>query len=296
MNTTETFTIAEQRGLVMETHVPGQVYTFGDERQGRFVSVAAPRLEELLASFYFVMPHLPPDPGLYDVLTVGRGLPARPPATPSFSDPVRLADVHGGVYIRVTYDAAEGCLGVGMNAGGRSPRLRCLFLPNLPPGLIAGRLLHLLVLVRGDVIFAALDAGDAVPEALGHDQRPSTGRRLHPWGASAEGHWWISSGKGADDDLFLPLPPGFGLSDLKVWIRTGPEAVDSCPPYSGALDHRLLDPAAGEPADADGPVDGFLLDLADELRGLAAGAAAWARRAGDQAERAERLARRHDET
>lgn len=236
------YVLGERRGLVFETHRPGQVYVLGDTRRGTFVSVAAPPLEEMLASFYAVMPDLSERPGTYNVLTVARGLPARPPAGPRYWNPVLLARANGGVYVRVTYHSEASRLGFRMNVGSATPRLRGFFIEHLPPDLLAGRLLHFFLLLRQDVLFGGVDAEDLLPEVLGHGQTASTGSRLRPWGASTEGAWWISSGPGLGDrEASLDWPPGFGLSDLKVWLRTGPEDVDGCPPYSGALD-RLSRP------------------------------------------------------
>lgn len=131
------YVLFEHNGLVFETHVPDQQWSFAEEWGGRRVGENAPDVEEIALSLCFVLPPLVPEPGSYNVLTQ-----------------CRCAGGEGSsgdrdAFLEVVYDAEQSVLRVG--TGAETP----LCLDGLESRLVAGRVLRLFVSFRQACMTAA---------------------------------------------------------------------------------------------------------------------------------------------
>jgi hypothetical protein len=246
------YMLVETAGKVLETDARRRPWSVADPFLGLEVNVENRRLAELTASCYFVLPEPASagapwgvrgaDGGVLSLLTIARGLSGESANPPEFLDSAALLEVFGGVYLHFTYDPWRSRFEVRMNAGSEIPDLLGATLEGAPPELVCGRLLELYVEVNAEQIFASVNdvfaGGDLALDAAA----PSTGEdERRPWGHSPSGFWWVLSGvPEVGDERFSPLPPGLGLSDLRITLGSVVEQSMGSLAYSGALDHLVV--------------------------------------------------------
>ena len=140
----------------------------------------------------------------------------------------------------MTYDAGRREFRVTMNAGGDTPELLGVSLTGARPEQVCGRVLECYVEISNGRIFASVHDAFAGGEVAFDAAADSTGVFGHPWGASASGFWWVTSGIGdSNDRRSASLPPGFGLSDLRVTLGSEVEEATGSLLYQGVLDHLV---------------------------------------------------------
>lgn len=245
-NKQEPLYLLEKPGRVFVSTQRDQVWHLGDSHRGTEVGAFPRSLDELTVSFYFVLPRLKAEPGLYNLFTLARGLPGTSRRGPRFWSPVRLRRVLGGVYLYGTYEPAKARFSVRMNAGHHSSELMGVVLKQAPPELVCGRLLSFHAEVNEERIFVSIQEYGEDSDLMFADISPSTGGPRSPWGAPPAGHWFGQSGVGVDKDRkSMGFPAGFGLSDLCVSLGSMVQYPANPMPYSGELD-SLLRPWPGE--------------------------------------------------
>jgi hypothetical protein len=277
---TSTYTLFEQLGLVFETHCPDQYFFLGEESGGRRVGETAPDLAEMVVSLRFVLPPLATEAGTYNVITVSRGTEVAGSPQGESSD----------LDLQARYEAVNGRFTVRLGAGERTSRE--IVLEGFPPAAVAQRVLRLLVLLNGELLYASLDSEDGPADLAVYGDAPSCGAALDPWGTPAAGLWRVTSGADpwCGEPAPLAFPPGFGLSDVQVLVLGDRARGDRHLLYSGALDHLTgWHSKCAALRRTERLFDEELTGLAGELHGLAAELESWARRTHVAADRAEAL-------
>lgn len=263
--------LAEFPGKVFSTVRDNQVWYLGDQHQGiEFGSV--PRyLDEVMVSFNCVLPELSGKPGIYNLLSLTRGIPGLKPRT---WNPVRLRQQRGGVYLYITYEPARSRIAARMNVGHHSSELVGVTFKGVSPELISGRVLLFYVEINEERLFVSIQDQSPSSDLRFDDLAPSTGGVLQPWGASPEGHWFGQIGVGADRDRrSMGFPSGFGVSDLRIALGSEHQYPANPLAYSGALDFLIFNQPEPEPVDpgtpSPAPVHSLLGQHARMLRILA---------------------------
>jgi len=297
--------LTEIDDLVIDVDGHEPPWYYNDPYTGVLVDAPHRRLQEIVISFYFVIPKITDEDQPVNLLTLAKGLPGTRACKPSFWDSILLHDQLGGIYAKVTYFPKRPELRVTMNVGGETRKLVGAVIEGAYPEAICGRVLELYAEISPGRIFASVHdrfldgdfALDAVAQATGSDQ--------HPWGASPSGNWWVMSG--LRDALTVydkpsSLPPGFGLSNLRVTLGSETSTVLDSLPYTGALDHLIVAGEEGDDEedtfdieDLDDSAEGktlpeTLFGFAHELDWLSADAHRWALRARVLAQETEHLA------
>lgn len=242
------YPLVELESKVFETAEDECFWYFGDPFLG--VEVDDERdLDELTSSFYFVLPRLESGDGVLSLLTIARGLPGDSSGMAKLWDPVELREVLGGIYVHVTYDPSRSLFEVSMNAGSESRELRGVILGGADPELVCGRVLELYVEISHGRIFASVQDRFAGGDLAFDDEASSTGGSDRPWGAAPSGCWWVFCGvTDVRDDRGSALPPGFGLSDLRITLGSEIDDVAGSLAYHGTLDHLVAPrPQAPDP-------------------------------------------------
>lgn len=233
--------LAEINTKVLETTENVRMWNLGNPSLGAEVH-STRRLDELTCSGYFVLPEMEAQAGPVSLLTIARGRPAYTSHMPSFWDPVELRDELGGVYSHVTYDPSRCLFKVGMNVGGETPELLGVTLEGAPPELVCGRVLALYFEISEERLYVSIHNRFATGDVSLDGTAPSTGGHERPWSKPCSGHWWLMCGMEGADERSSTLPPGFGISNLRVTLGAdNDEAVGSLG-YNGALDHLVAQP------------------------------------------------------
>lgn len=308
--TNQPFILTEIDDLVIETEAHDRPWYHEDPYTGVPVADPGRKLHEVTISFYFIIPELTGEEDQpLNLLTLAKGVPGTPGCLPSFWDSILLEDQRGGIYAKVTYFPKREELHVTMNVGGETRKLVGVVLEGVSPDQIRGRVLELYAEISPGRIFASVHdrflGGDFAIDATA----PSTGGHEHPWEASPSGNWWVMAG--LRDALRVydgpsSLPPGFGLSNLRITLGSAENETLGSLPYKGALDHLvavgdeedpfdagdLFDVGDLEFADSEKSIPQALFDLADQIDGMSDGVYRWAVRARGLAEETEQLAMR----
>lgn len=237
------YPLAEIDSKVLETTEHRRVWYLGNPAVGAEVDDEG-RLDELTGSCYFALPKLDAAEGPVSILAVARGRPATAGKSrrPSIWNPLELHAELGGVYVSVTYHPSRSEFEIGMNVGSETKELLGVTLEGAPPELVCGRVLELYFEISEERIFVSVHNrfmnGDVSLDGLA----PSTGQSEKPWGVPATGHWWVMVGVDGRADRTLPLPVGFGLSNLRITLGADTEEAMGSMLYDGALDHLVADP------------------------------------------------------
>ena len=234
--------LVEIDNLVLETNECKRVWFLGKPAAGTRVREQS-RLDEVTGSCYVVFPEMAAGDGPVSMLTIARGRPGDGASRmPSFWNPVELGDVLGGVYAHVTYDPSRSTIELGMNVGAETPDLLGVTLEGAAPELVCGRVLELYFEVSEERIFLSVHDRFAGGDLALAATAPSTGRPKHPWRVLASGHWWVTSGVDGRADRSASLPPGFGLSNLRITLGADNEEAMGSLLYRGELDHLAAAP------------------------------------------------------
>ena len=233
------YPLAEIHDKVLETTPDIRSWTFSDPYFGIEVKNKR-RLDELTFSFNFTLPKLTSKSGILNLLTIVRGRPGTTSRIPEFWNPLHLQKERGGVYAHVTYDPSRSVIEVRMNVGSDTPELQGVSVEGVDPELVCGRVLELYVEISHCRIFASLNDGFTDGDLVLDAEGASTGDDPNPWGSPASGCWWVTSGMGNIwDRESSPLPPGVGISDLRVTLGSDTDEAAGSLLYSGALDHMV---------------------------------------------------------
>lgn len=270
------YNLVEIESTVLETTDDVRVWSFGDPYFGTEVNDAR-KLDELVITFYFLIPESIAKGDAVSLLTVTRGRPSKPHKVPELWDSVALAKVRGGVFAHLTYEPARSRFKVEMNVGGESRKLVGVTLKGATPEDICGRLLAFHVDIGPERIFASVHepfGGEVALDAVSL----STGGPGLPWGEPAAGHWWVFSGM--TDATTKPLPSGFGLSDLRITLGSADDYLLDPVPYLGALDHLVTRIGTLPHLEEIESIPEKISEIADELDDMSGTASQTARRLG----------------
>ena len=244
---TSSYLLLEERGKVFESSASERSFFVTDPVQGKRIYARNRKADELTVSCYGVLPREAPATGRVNLLTVGRS--RRSGVLPPIEDV-------GGDFLVVSYYVPRSILEFHVSVGRDFPILVTLLTVKVPWAALSGRVLQLFVEITRSRVFASVNeafagGGDLFFDAFG----PATSGRLRPWGSSPWGRWVAALGISSVAGLrFVPLPPGFGLSDLQVAFGAEEDLEPIPLDYSGDLDHlvtrgRPLPPPAPSASD-----------------------------------------------
>lgn len=297
--------LVDQPGHVFETSDFGQRWVAGNVEQGLSVTRDDFQVQQVLVEFSFILPPLSVDePGHYPIFTLANGIAGKQAGEPDFWFP-GAGKGSGGFFLSINYEPCKGLLHCGMNAGTPKRQLQWIALGPAPADWYTGRVLRAFILIAPVGLYPSIeDVTGEQPELFGELELPRVAGAcaLPPWGVAPAGNWWVASGAEIKPDQGeKSLPPGFGLSDVRIHLLDPSDADFRLLPYSGDLDHLVESPEyTGDGPDdlADDEMDfedeeslsDLLEGFASELTGLAGEANDWAGRALGLAEETDELA------
>lgn len=236
---------------VFEVSRRGQTWPPADQSKGIRVDVKKHLFSEFTCSFKFTVPA---------VLRQGDSW--------NFIKVTRAADCAEEVIVDITYEPDDSQVSVLMNAGNQGPELTGVVMKDISPAELQGRVFECYVEINQDRIFASIHnrfvggGGDLGWSAMA----PSTGGPRRPWNGSPNGLWRVSIGTANAMRGSRALPPGFGLSDLRVSLAAAHDTFLDSLPYRGALDHLLsATPEPGSRWSEDRPASAETVSLPEDL-------------------------------